>query len=65
MARIVPAPGKEVVELYEWVMSKNNPTYTGILAARDFTAPEPKQDPAFDAMVEEFLDDTNQTISLE
>jgi hypothetical protein len=65
MARIVPAPGKEVVELFEWVVSKNNPTYTGILAARDFTKDQTVPDPAFDAMVEEFLKETGQTVTLE
>lgn len=65
MARIVPAPGKEVVELHVWAEGKNNPTYTGILAARDFTADQPGADSEFDAMVEEFLKETGQSISLE
>jgi hypothetical protein len=65
MAKIIPANGKEVVELHTWIESKNNPAYAGILAARDFTAEQSTPDAAFDAMVEEFLKETNQTISFE
>ncbi len=66
MPQIVPAAGKAVVDLGAWVTATGNPAYAQLIEtyAAQLQANQVITDPAFQAMVNQFLAITNQTISV-